>query len=268
MEKKALVVRQHVLRMISTANKGHIGGSLSSTDVLVTLFLGGVLNFHSHDPKWPERDRFILSKGHSCEAYYATLGMVGFFPESWLETYGIDGSRLGGHPDYLIPGSEVSSGSLGHGLGQGAGMAFAARHNQRNNLTIVLMGDGECYEGSVWEAAQFASHHGLGHLIAIVDRNREITLDDTEDCNRHEPFAAKWRAFGWDVRECDGHSFASLGEALSDLRLRGLRSQPLVVIANTIKGKGISYMEQEIGWHHNVPKGERLEQAKRELGLS
>ncbi len=264
---QALWVRRQVLTMIAAAKKGHIGGSLSCTDILVTLYLGGVLNVRPREPNWADRDRLIFSKGHACEAFYATLARAGFIPTAWLATYGQDGSRLGGHPDHLLPGVEVSSGSLGHGLGQGAGMAYSARHQGRDSLAVVILGDGECYEGSIWEAAQFAAHHRLGRLVALVDRNREITLDDTEDCNRHEPFADKWRAFGWEVRECDGHDFDSILGALGDVRGRALRSQPLCLIARTIKGKGISFMEQEIGWHHNVPKGEHLAAAKRELGL-
>lgn len=267
LEKTALAVRRLVLRMIASANKGHIGGSLSCADILVALYFGGGLSVRPEDPSWPDRDRFVFSKGHSCEAFYAVLALAGFIPEDWLATYGKNGSRLGGHPDHFLPGVEVSSGSLGHGLGQGAGMAFAARYFSRPNLTFVLLGDGECYEGSVWEAAQFSAHHELGALIAIVDRNCEITLDETENCNRHEPFADKWRAFGWEVRECNGHDMVELVAILESLRTRSRRAKPLVVVANTVKGKGISFMENEVGWHHNVPKGERLETAKRELGL-
>jgi transketolase len=266
--KKSLRVRQLILTMIVSANKGHIGGSLSCTDILVGLYFGEILAVRPDEPFWPERDRFIFSKGHSSEALYAVLALAGFIPLDWLKTYGKDGTRLGGHPDRSIPGVEVSSGSLGHGLGQGAGMAYAARHQQHDFFTFVLLGDGECYEGSIWEAAQFAAHHELGHLVAIIDRNHEITLDDTEDCNRMEPFTDKWRAFGWEVHECDGHSFDSILPVLENIRSRNSRIKPLVLIAQTIKGKGISFMEQEIGWHHNVPKGEHLEQAKRDLGLA
>jgi len=263
----AISARRLVLTMIASAGRGHIGGSLSCIEILVALYCGKVLHVRPEEPDWPERDRLVFSKGHASEALYAILALAGFIPLDWLKTYGTDGTRLGGHPDHFLPGVEVSSGSLGHGLGQGAGLAFAARHRQRDFLTFVLLGDGECYEGSIWEAAQFAAHHRLGRLIAIVDRNRQITLDDTEDCNRHEPFAAKWRAFGWQVRECDGHDFGSLFGALEDVRSRQAWAAPLAVIARTIKGKGVSFMERERGWHHRVPQGDRLAQAKRELGI-
>lgn len=267
LEAQALQIRRQILTMIAAARKGHIGGSLSCTDILVALYLGGVLRVRPTEPAWADRDRFVFSKGHACEAFYAVLAAAGFFPPAWLATYGQDGSRLGGHPDHFLPGAEVSGGSLGHGLGQAAGLAYAARHRGSESVSMVLLGDGECYEGSIWEAAQFSGHHELGRLVAIVDRNREITLDDTEDCNRHEPFADKWRAFGWEVRECDGHSFPALLLALGEIAHRPSRAQPLCVVARTIKGKGISYMEQEIGWHHNVPKGDRLATARRDLGL-
>ncbi|HPG00736.1 MAG TPA: transketolase [Kiritimatiellia bacterium] len=260
----AVWVRRQVLEMIVSAGHGHIGGSLSCTDILVALYRGGILRVKSDDPAWPERDRFIMSKGHSSEALYAVLARSGFIPVEELATYGKDGSRLGGHVDRSIPGIEVSTGSLGQGLGIGAGMALAARRLGQKHMTFVLMGDGECYEGSVWEAAQFAAQHRLFNLVAIVDRNRQITLDDTEVCNRQEPFADKWRAFGWEPREVDGHSFSELLQAFGGVRDR-IGKAPLVVIARTIKGRGVSFMEREIGWHHGVPKGERVNQARQDL---
>lgn len=265
--RSAAWVRREVLEMIARSGAGHIGGSLSCTDILVTLYQGGVLHTNPAIPDWPGRDRFIQSKGHAVEALWATLALSGFIPPETLLTYGSDGTCLGGHPDRGVPGVEASTGSLGHGLGIGSGLALATRHQQQDALTFVLLGDGECYEGSVWEAAQFAAHHQLGNLIAIVDRNRQITLDDTEVCNRFEPFADKWRAFGWETRDVDGHSFPALLGALSSLRTPA-RSQPLAIIAHTLKGKGISFMETSVGWHHRVPKGDQLAQARRELDLT
>jgi transketolase len=264
---KAAWVRREILEMISRAAKGHIGGSLSCADILVALYEGGILRHRPAEPNWPGRDRFILSKGHAVEALYAALSLSGYFTPDKLRTYGADGSIFGGHPDRSIPGVEVSTGSLGHGLGIGGGLALAARHLQHDYLTIVLLGDGECYEGSIWEGAQFAAHHRLTNLVAIVDRNRQITVDGTEDCNRLEPFADKWRAFGWEAREVDGHSFAELKSALGNVHAK-CGERPLVVIANTKKGKGVSFMEQSIGWHHRVPKGDQLARARHDLALA
>jgi transketolase len=171
---------------------------------------------------------------------------------------------LGGHPDRNIPGVEADTGSLGHGLGIAAGMALAAKIDCKECLTVALLGDGECYEGSVWESAMFAAHHQLNRLIAVVDRNGQCVTDFTESCNRLEPFADKWSAFGWDVRSIDGHSFDELLNAFQDIRIRD-SSKPLAVIANTVKGKGVSFMERNLVWHHGIPQGEELQTAWKEL---
>jgi len=265
LKEKANWVRNQILEMIVSANKGHIGGAFSCTDILVTLYYGGILRFDSNNPNWSERDRFILSKGHSCVALYAILADLGFFSTSELNSFCQKGSMLGGHPDRNIPGIEADTGSLGHGLGIAAGLALSAQIDKKDYMTVALLGDGECYEGSVWEAAMFAGHHQLNNLIAIVDRNQQCVTDFTEDCNRLEPFADKWRAFGWDIRAISGHSFHELLAAFKDFRIRK-SPQPLVIIANTIKGKGVSFMERNIIWHHSVPKGEELKIARQELG--
>ena len=262
----AAQVRRDVFEMIVRAGKGHIGGSLSCTDLLVVLYGGGVLRHDPTQPKWGERDRLVFSKGHAAEALYAVLALYGFFSPETLLTYGHPGSPLGGHVDNRLPGVEVSTGSLGHGLGVGAGIALAARLDDRQHRTFVLLGDGECYEGSVWEAAAFAAHHRLSGLVAIVDRNGQITLDRTEDCNRLEPLAEKWRAFGWTAREVDGHDHCALVSALREAREGG--DGPTVVLARTVKGKGISFMEGSLDWHHGVPKGDQVAIARRELGGS
>ena len=259
-------VRGQVLEMIVSAGKGHIGGSLSCTDILVFLYSGNTLRIDPNNPNWDDRDRFIYSKGHASEALYAVLADVGFFDREQLKTYGLPGSVLGGHADKEVPGIEISTGSLGHGLGVGAGMAMAAKLDQKDFITCVLMGDGECYEGSVWETAMFAAHHQLYNLVAIVDRNRQITLDYTEDCNELEPFLDKWEAFGWETKIVDGHNFDELFSTWKDLRDRK-SGKPTVIIANTTKGKGISFMEGDLHWHHNVPRGEQVAEARRELGL-
>jgi len=263
---KAQQTRREILEMIVKAKKGHIGGALSCTDILVSLFHGGILRFDPKNPAWGKRDRLILSKGHSCAALYAILADLGYFPSSQLQTFCQAGTFLGGHPDRNIPGVEADTGSLGNGLGIGAGMAVAAKMDGQKHLVVVLLGDGECQEGSVWEAAMFAAHHKLNNLIAIVDRNHQGVTDFTEDSSNLEPFADKWKGFNWDVREINGHSFADMLNAFQDFRTRK-SNQPLVVIAETVKGKGVSFMERQLEWHHSVPSGKELEEARRELSL-
>jgi transketolase len=255
-------IRRMILDIVVAAGKGHVGGSLSAVEILVALYHGGVLRVDAAKPLAPGRDRFIMSKGHACEALYAVLADRGFFPAAELPRLGRDGSMLGGHPDRRVPGVEADTGSLGNGLGVGAGMAFAAKLDQAAWRTYALLGDGECYEGSVWEALMFAAHHALDNLTAIIDRNQLCVLDRTEDCNRLEPLDDKLRAFGWDVAAVDGHDVAALLAALSAPR----RGKPLAVIANTVKGKGVSFMENDMRWHHGLPKGELLKQARQELG--
>lgn len=264
LQRKAKLIRSRILEMVVSANKGHIGGAFSCSDILVALYYGGILRYDPGEPDWSDRDRFILSKGHSCVALYAILADLGYFPLHVLSSFCQNGSMLGGHPDRNIPGVEVDTGSLGHGLGVAAGLAMSAKMGKRDCLTIVLLGDGECYEGSVWEAALFSAHHELNNLVVIVDRNRQCATDFTEDCNRLDPLADKWRAFNWDVREINGHSFVELMDSMKDLRSRR-SSRPLAVIANTVKGKGVSLMEGKVRWHHCVPSGENLDIARKEI---
>jgi len=265
LEYKAASIRQQVLEMVVSANKGHIGGAFSCADILVALYYGGILRYRVDDPKWESRDRFIMSKGHSGIALYAILADLGFFSASVLGTFGKNETILGGHPDRNIPGIEADTGSLGHGLGIAAGMALAAKLDKKDYLTVVLLGDGECYEGSIWEAALFAGHHRLNNLIVIVDRNCQCATDFTESCSGQEPFADKWQSFNWDVKEVNGHSFEELRDAFSTV-MRNDPTKPLAIVAHTIKGKGVSFMERIIEWHHSIPKGEQLATAREEIG--
>ncbi|HPB67456.1 MAG TPA: transketolase [Candidatus Omnitrophota bacterium] len=260
LSQKAMDVRIQTLEMIARAGKGHIGGAFSCTDILVALYYGGVLRLNPHQPDWPGRDRFILSKGHSCEALYCILADQGFFPQTELMRYQQPGCILGGHSDRSIPGIEADTGSLGHGLGVGCGLALAARLDGADYLTYVLMGDGECCEGAVWESAMFAARHQLRNLIAIVDNNGMCVTDRLEDCTALDPLAEKWKAFGWDVSEVDGHNFNSLLSALTGVRER-TSARPLMIIAKTVKGKGVPFMESCLEWHHGVPKGEQAARA-------
>jgi transketolase len=248
LERKATQIRKKILQMcISTG--GHIVSSLSFADILVTLYYGGNLNIDSSYPEWEDRDRFFLSKGHGETALYAVLADLGFFPTSWLESrYRKGDCRLGGHPDKEIPGVEITSGSLGHGLGLAAGISLAAKIDSKAHHQFVLMGDAECTEGSVWEAALFASKHRLNNLTAIVDRNHIGSIDFTKNFTSLEPFCEKWKSFGWETTVCKGHDYKQLNEAFQYARSRDT-SQPLIIIAETIKGKGISFMENDPTWH-------------------
>jgi len=265
MEAKAVQIRKDIIQSIHKAGKGHIGGAYSIVEILVSLYFGEVLKFDSNNPKSEERDRFILSKGHAGIALYAVLADLGFFPKEELDFLN-KGRLLAEHPDPRIPGIEVVSGSLGHGLSIGAGMALADKFDGKPRSTFVLMGDGECYEGSVWEAAMFASHHQLNNLCGIVDRNGLITHGTTESINRLEPFKDKWLAFGWDVIEIDGHNIKKLVRTLREFTRKN-SGNPTLILANTVKGKGVSFMENQASWHHGGIDDKKLELALLELGV-
>lgn len=263
-EELALRVRRHAVEMTSRGGSSHVGAVLSVAD-LVSVLYGRILRVRPDDPRWPSRDRFILSKGHAGAGVYAVLAETGFFPVQKLETHYQDGSDLSGHVSHKgIPGVELSTGSLGHGLSVGAGMGYAAKLDGQGHRVFVLLSDGECDEGSNWEAILFAAHHRLDNLVAIVDYNRIQSLDEVARTLALEPFADKWRAFGWAVRETDGHDHAALAAALSDLPDEPGR--PTCVIAHTVKGKGVSFMENTVLWHYRTARGEELEAALRELG--
>jgi len=259
-------IRFSAMSMTNHSGLGHTGGDLSSADILATLFLGGILAVKPDDPKWPQRDRFIMSKGHCSGAFYSTLAFTGFFPRSMLATFMDPLSMLNGHPDRnKLPGIEANTGPLGHGLPIAVGCALAARMRGEDWRTFVLTGDGELQEGSNWEAALTAQQYGLDNLVLIVDRNRIQQGDFTETIIRMDPLAPKWAAFGFAVVEVDGHDHAALLECFSSLPLQ--RGKPTCIIANTIKGKGVSFAENKPAWHHGVPTKDHLALAAVELGV-
>lgn len=260
---KCREVREDILRMLTEAGSGHPGGSLSAVELLVGLYFGK-LSFRPDQPDWPERDRFILSKGHIAPALYAVMAHAGYFPRTELMTLRKFGSRLQGHPASLkLPGIEVSSGSLGQGLSVGVGLALAARMDGAAWRTYVMLGDGETQEGSVWEAAMSAGHYHLDNLCTIVDRNYLQIDGCTEDVMTLDPYADKWKAFNWNVIEIDGHRMSEVLAAYD--AAEKFKGKPTVIVARTVKGKGVPFMEDKAGWHGRAPKPEELEEALRHL---
>ena len=253
-------VRASVVRMAHTGRTAHVGSALSCVDLLVALYFDH-LNVDPSDPVNPVRDRFILSKGHGCMALYAVLKKRGFFPGDVLNEYAMDGGRLPEHPSPgCVPGVEFATGSLGHGLSAGAGLALGARLSRLDYRTYVLLSDGECEEGSVWEAALFAPAHGLDRLAVIVDYNKWSAMGPTP--HRVGPLAKKWEAFGWHAVEADGHDMRSLLQAL---RTPVPHGRPLAIVAHTVKGKGVSFMEDDLEWHYRPPTARDLDRALAEL---
>jgi transketolase len=254
-------VRRDVLTTIRSAGMGHVGGDLSVTDLLVTA-LWGTLRMHPDDPGHPRRDRFVLSKGHCAAALYSTLASCGFFPRARLGEFMAPLSPLNGHPArHAVPGVETNTGPLGHGLPVATGCALGAKLRGESWRTLVVLGDGEMQEGSNWEAAMTAAHHGLAGLTAVVDRNRLQQGARTEDTKSLEPLDAKWAAFGWEVRVIDGHDHRAIKEAYGP----SASGRPVAVIADTVKGKGVSFMEDRVEWHHKVPTDEQVRLALAEL---
>lgn len=260
--KLSRVIRQKALTMVHKANASHIGGILSITDILAVLY-SGVLQIRADEPVWRGRDRFILSKGHCCAGVYAALAQRGFIAIDELDNYAHDGSRLMSHITHKVPGVEFSTGSLGHGLPFGVGKALAAKIQKETWRTFVLLSDGEMDEGSNWEAFMFAAHHQLDNLVAIIDYNKLQSLDTVANTLGLEPLNDKLKAFGSDVIEVDGHDHHQLFEAFSGRT----RNKPRVVIAHTVKGKGISFMENRVEWHYRSPNADQLAQALEELEL-
>jgi transketolase len=255
-------IRVDALRMVHRAKASHIGSALSISDIVAVLY-GDVMRVDPSNPGWAARDRFILSKGHACVAVYAALAARGFISQRDLESYGRDHSALMNHISHKVPGVEFSSGSLGHGLPFGVGKALAARRLKASWRTFVLLSDGELGEGSNWEACMFAAHHELDNLVAIVDYNKLQSLTTVEKTLRLEPLADKFRAFGWHVREVDGHDHSVLSSTLGSAPWQAGR--PSMVVAHTVKGKGVSFMEDRVEWHYRSPNDAQLQQALAEL---
>ena len=249
-EQLAWLIRRHGIEMTHLSGGSHIGAVLSAADILAVLY-ADILRYDPEDPEWDGRDRFIMSKGHAGAAVYAALAESGFFAPAELKTHYQNGSRLSGHVSHHLPGVDLSTGSLGHGLCAAAGMALAAKQDGKHHRVFAVLGDGECDEGSVWEAALFANQYRLENLVAIIDHNHMQSLDTCEKTLELEDFGAKWRAFGWNVIELNGHDHNALRSTLTDTRNAG--HKPTVVIANTVKGKGVSFMENDILWHYRFP---------------
>ena len=257
-------MRIDIVKMIGAAGSGHPGGSLSAVEVLVGLYFGGVLRHDSKNPQWADRDRFILSKGHGCPVLYATFAEAGYIDPALLMTLRKLGSPLQGHPDKrMLPILEASTGSLGQGVSIGIGMALAARMDKKDFHTFVMIGDGEAQEGQVWEAAMFAGFHKLSNLTVIIDNNHQQLDDFTAKILDLSPMAEKWLSFGWNPVEIDGNDLQQVLPALAEARVATLK--PTVIIANTIKGKGVSFMENNVKWHGVAPKPEEVQAAVKEL---
>lgn len=265
LQEKAKYLRRLVLDVYEEGKMGHISSSFSSIEIMTVLFYGGVMRFRPAEPAWDQRDRFLLSKGHAGILYYSILADLGYFPLSDLRTYGKPGSKLGVHVDYRVPGVEASSGSLGCGFGIAGGMALAAKLDQKNHLVFALLGDGECYEGAIWETAMHAAHYRLNNLVVIVDHNHMCCSGFIEDNVAMEPLDEKWRAFGFDVICVDGHDLGQLFHALAGIRCRK-SNKPLCIIADTVKAKGLASVENTPLCHGYAPSSpEAIEAARNEL---
>ncbi len=263
MEAIAKRLRRHIISMTGKAGSGHPGGSLSAVEIVATLYFK-VLRHKPSDPRWSDRDRFILSKGHAAPLLYATLAECGYFPVGELLTLRQPDSRLQGHTDCTVcPGVEMSAGALGQGLSFAIGVALAGRLNSQNYRVYVLLGDGECDEGQVWEAAMAAAHFKVDNLVAIVDNNGQQIDGWNRDVMNLDPFNKKWEAFGWHVIEVEGHDFAQLIDAFDKAKL--VKGQPTAIIAHTVKGKGVSFMENNPDFHGKAPNAEEVEIALQEL---
>ncbi|QQS59010.1 transketolase [Candidatus Peregrinibacteria bacterium] len=259
----AAQVRIDALRMIYAAQSGHPGSSFSCVDILVTLFFGGFIKFDAQNPHWAERDYFIMSKGHGCPALYAILGELGYFSKDEFYRLRQVDSLLQGHPEVFIPGIEVASGPLGQGMSVANGIALGLRMDGKQNTVFSLHGDGELQEGNIWEATMTSAKYGIDHLISIVDRNHLQIDGSTEEVKSVGDVAEKFRAFGWEVFETDGHNFVALSETIT--KAKEVTGKPTCIVANTIKGKGVSFMENQVGWHGKAPNDEEFQKALTEL---
>lgn len=264
-EETAKEIRKKIYQIANFAGGGHMGASFSMADIISVLYFDNVLNYDASNPEWEERDKFILSKGHASYALYAVLAKAGYFPEEELRHVGHIGSKFGGHPKmYDIPGVEASTGALGHGLSFAIGVAYANKADKKGSHVYVVLGDGECQEGSIWEGALSAPTLQLDNLTVVIDHNKLQAMDALEKIVQMNPFADKWKAFGWNVVEIDGHNYAEIREAL----LARVEKRPTLVIAHTIKGKGVSFMENVPIWHFRMPNEQELPLLMRELDLT
>lgn len=257
-------LRGDILKMIFAAQSGHPGGSLSVIDLLTTLYFGGFLKYDATNPHWEGRDYFVLSKGHASPAFYAVLAEAGFFPKDELFSFRSISSILQGHPSKKsVPGVEVSTGSLGQGLSVAVGIALGLKHDKKENKVWAITGDGELQEGQIWEAAMSAAHFGLGNLIAVIDHNGLQIDGKNDDVMRIEPVGEKFKAFGWEVLEINGHDMGEITQAYE--KALAIAGKPVAIIAHTVKGKGVSFMENNAGWHGKAPNQEQFEQAMAEI---
>ncbi len=265
LKEAARQIREDIVRMVyeaGPARKGHPGGALSATDIVTALYFD-IMNIQPENPAWPDRDRFVLSKGHACPVIYAALANRGFFAKEQYQSFRKVNGMLQGHPDMKrIPGIDMTAGSLGHGLSAGLGMALSAKIDKKDFQVFVMLGDGECQEGLVWEAVMSAPACGADNLTAIVDVNRLQSCDSVENTLPLDPFGIKWSAFGWHVLEIDGHN---MEEIVAALELAVFGKGPTVILAHTIKGKGVSFMEEDNSWHQKAPSREQFEQAMAEF---
>lgn len=265
LKEKAQQLRNDMFEMCVNAGHGHISSGLSCTDVLTSLYYGGHLRHDPENPDWKDRDRFLLSKGHCAIILYTILADRGYFPKDELKNFSQKDGKFSIHLQKDVPGAEISAGSLGHGFGIAVGSALASKLNRSLHLTYTLLGDGELYEGSVWEGAMFASQQKLNNLVAIVDRNYQCTLDFTENFLKLEPLDDKWRAFGWRVKRINGHNFEEIEEAYADIRRRP-SDKPTVIIADTVKGNGVQHLSYKPLSHGRTPKNEsEIELCRKQL---
>lgn len=266
LKEKAKLIRQTIFKTITNGGGGHTPTSLSMVDILTVLYYK-ILNIDPKNPKDPNRDRFILSKGHGGVALYAILADKGFFDKKHLDTFGKSGTILGGHPDmHKVPGIEASTGALGHGYPFAVGIALAGKIDKKDYQVFSIVGDGECQEGSIWEAALFAPKHKLDNLTVIIDHNKFQAMDRLDEIVPLDPLADKWKAFGWEVKEIDGHDINQMEQVFSSLPLE--KDKPTLIVAHTIKGKGISFMEDVAIWHYRNPSVDQLRIACKDLGLN
>lgn len=256
--------KKELFELMVQAGKGHVPSSFSMAETLVTLLYGGFVNLHFENLKDINRDRLIISKGHAAMALYPIYKELGFFPEKEMELFTKPEGLLRLYADPSIPGIETVTGSLGNGFGIACGMALSAKKDKRNSKIFAVVGDGECYEGSIWESALFAAHRKLNNLLVIVDRNKLCIMDETEKCVELGDMRAKWEAFGWEARDIDGHDVKVLHAFFSEWKNRK-SDKPFALIAHTVKGKGISYMENKPLWHNKIPNAAQIEEARKEL---